>query len=515
MIKFLGHASFYFKYEDVSLVIDPWFSKTGAFLGSWAQFPDNSEIDFSWVNDLTYVCITHEHEDHFDLEWLAKLNKTTKIIIPKYEDRHLATLLKLNISNQIIEVPSKTTYKLNDEFSICPIIQSVPIWDDCSYVLQTPEGTFLDLNDMKPASSDLDWIKDNFNIDYLAIQFSGANWHPMVYDYSDERKCKIAKSKIEVKYKSVLRIFEELNVTYLIPNAGPPCFLSQDQYDLNFAEYSIFPTQEHFYQYAKRQGISDKTIVLLPDDIFDPTQNLQELTNENIENECFVDKRSYLRKYKERRQPIINKYLDAIETPQYKLIDKIKNYFQPFISQNKFYRDQINGVLLLDIRGVYNEKIAIDFSKPFNSIKEYDNESYFCKFEIESKYLNLILDHKTTWEELLLSLRFKALRRPDEYNESLVVCLRFMRQYSGAAITQYEHYETNKMLSETFEYTYENQKYNIQRRCPHALGDLSKGEEVDGHIVCPLHGWKFDIKTGQCQGKKGYSIKQSKVEDQH
>ena len=34
MIKFLGHASYYIEYDGVSLVTDPWFSKTGAFLGA-------------------------------------------------------------------------------------------------------------------------------------------------------------------------------------------------------------------------------------------------------------------------------------------------------------------------------------------------------------------------------------------------------------------------------------------------------------------------------------------------
>ena len=42
--KFLGHASIYIKTNKVSIVTDPWFSKKGAFLGSWYQFPDNTEI---------------------------------------------------------------------------------------------------------------------------------------------------------------------------------------------------------------------------------------------------------------------------------------------------------------------------------------------------------------------------------------------------------------------------------------------------------------------------------------
>ena len=57
MIKFLGHASIYIKTDTTSLVTDPWFSKNGIFLNSWFQFPDNTDIDLSWKDELDYVCI--------------------------------------------------------------------------------------------------------------------------------------------------------------------------------------------------------------------------------------------------------------------------------------------------------------------------------------------------------------------------------------------------------------------------------------------------------------------------
>ena len=33
--------------------------------------------------------------------------------------------------------------------------------------------------------------------------------------------------------------------------------------------------------------------------------------------------------------------------------------------------------------------------------------------------------------------------------------------------------------------------------CPHQGGPLSEGEIQDGRVVCPWHGWMFDLKTGQ------------------
>ncbi len=36
----------------------------------------------------------------------------------------------------------------------------------------------------------------------------------------------------------------------------------------------------------------------------------------------------------------------------------------------------------------------------------------------------------------------------------------------------------------------------IENRCPHSNGPLSEGIIGNGEVVCPLHGHKFDLKTG-------------------
>ena len=32
--------------------------------------------------------------------------------------------------------------------------------------------------------------------------------------------------------------------------------------------------------------------------------------------------------------------------------------------------------------------------------------------------------------------------------------------------------------------------------CPHQEGPLGQGMVEDGRVVCPYHGWAFDVKTG-------------------
>ena len=38
----------------------------------------------------------------------------------------------------------------------------------------------------------------------------------------------------------------------------------------------------------------------------------------------------------------------------------------------------------------------------------------------------------------------------------------------------------------------------VENLCPHQTGPLWMGDVVEGRVVCPWHGWEFDLKTGQC-----------------
>lgn len=39
--------------------------------------------------------------------------------------------------------------------------------------------------------------------------------------------------------------------------------------------------------------------------------------------------------------------------------------------------------------------------------------------------------------------------------------------------------------------------YAVQAECPHRKGPLADGLLGGTTLICPLHGWKFDITTGQ------------------
>ena len=51
----------------------------------------------------------------------------------------------------------------------------------------------------------------------------------------------------------------------------------------------------------------------------------------------------------------------------------------------------------------------------------------------------------------------------------------------------------------------------LDNRCPHQGGPLGDGELENGFVVCPWHGYEYDLKTGQCWGDSKLKLKKFEV----
>ena len=48
--------------------------------------------------------------------------------------------------------------------------------------------------------------------------------------------------------------------------------------------------------------------------------------------------------------------------------------------------------------------------------------------------------------------------------------------------------------------------FATQRRCVHRGGDLADGIVSRGYVICPQHGWKFDVATGKTPEPSEYCL---------
>ncbi|MBW2733750.1 MAG: Rieske 2Fe-2S domain-containing protein, partial [Deltaproteobacteria bacterium] len=47
-------------------------------------------------------------------------------------------------------------------------------------------------------------------------------------------------------------------------------------------------------------------------------------------------------------------------------------------------------------------------------------------------------------------------------------------------------------------YHVEGRTYATDGLCPHAAGPIAAGDLEGFEVICPLHGWSFDIRDGRC-----------------
>jgi len=330
-------------------------------------------------------------------------------------------------------------------------------------------------------------------VNYLFAQFSGASWYPLIYDYDEQKMHELSKEKRLNKLKSIKKLMDRLNPDVYIPCAGPPCFLDEKIFPLNFKEENTFPTQADVYNYLKDDY---NTVLLLPGDEISIDDDFKKISKINLQAECYKDKKKYLKNYYKKRKGLIQNFVDNLDEVDGSLLKKCKRYFIPLMLSSDRLCKNINCSIMLNIQGSTKEKIIIDFKNIKNSIRHFNNDKYFYEFILDGKWLNLILDKKITWEDFFLSLRFKARRHPDKYSEHLMA---FLKLADSNAYKNYENFHFGRRMdNEVFVLEHGGNKYKCQKYCPHAKADLSEGEVVDGNLVCPLHHWKFSLKDGKC-----------------
>jgi UDP-MurNAc hydroxylase len=506
---YCGHASFRMEHGDVTVLVDPWLSVTGAFLGSWCQFPDTSGLDLDVLRSSDFVLISHDHQDHFDLGFLRTLSPAAVVVVPRYRHSYLVETLERELPNRVIAIEDRQPFDLGRDIRVTPVLQSVPIWDDCAFIIQSPTETILDLNDLKIPEVDLAWVARNFDIDCLLLQFSGANWHPHVYTYSRAKKRVLARRKIFTKYRHVADVVHALDPTTVIPCAGPPCFLDDELFDLNFSEHSIFPGADDFYRFALAEGFAERVRILMPGDELLTGRPGQELTEANLELPPYANKQEYLEEYRERRRPILQNHLGAIREPEGPLLERFVDHFRPLVLANPYLAERIGGGILIESTGPDREQIFVDFGDRTVPVRRYAGDPWIYRLRTERRFLNEIVEHRLRWEELLLSMRVELSRVPDVYNEPLTVFLRFAdaRQYEV-----FEAYEKTRVANDRFPLEHRGRGLMVQRTCPHAGGDLSKGQIENDCIVCPVHGWRYSLLDGSSP-HPGYSISVTEVPD--
>ena len=139
--------------------------------------------------------------------------------------------------------------------------------------------------------------------------------------------------------------------------------------------------------------------------------------------------------------------------------------------------------------------IVIDFTDA--EVREYAGEPYDFRFDIQRELVETVVAARAVdWSNaLFLSCRFRAWRA-GAFNEYLY---NFYKSLSVERMRRAEAEARRKLDPPDASEEIELGGYIMERACPHRQADLSVfGEIEDGVLICTLHGWRFDLTTGEC-----------------
>jgi len=227
VINFINHAGFFFEYEDIRLLVDPWLDGT-AFNDGWALISKSHHS----IHDLakaTHIWISHEHPDHFRPGLLAQL--------PAERRKQISFLFQKTTDKKVIKFCDDLgfrTKELGDDARI-PLTDNVVVTSgkssiyDSWLLIETPSTKILNLNDspVRSQSSISSLRKRVGDIDVLMTQFNFAGWHGNREDTIN--RVQGARRKLDTMQLQI----EGLAPRYCVPFASFSYFCHVDNFFMN------------------------------------------------------------------------------------------------------------------------------------------------------------------------------------------------------------------------------------------------------------------------------------------
>ena len=492
-VTFVGHAGLFIETRHGSILCDPWFNP--AFFASWFPFPSNEDLDLDAIGDPTYLYLSHLHHDHFDPEFLREhVSKDATVLLPNYPLDLLERALRDCGFTRFVKTRSAEPLELDGlRLAITAAVAPTdgPLGDS-GLVVDDGEARIFNQNDSRPL--DLDALERLGPYDAHFLQYSGAIWYPMVYRFPPKMKDALARKKRENQMARAVRYAEQIGATYVVPSAGPPCFLDDDLFHLNDFDReptNTFPDQTVFLEYMREHGL-DNGRLMIPGSVatFDAAElAVEHPLPDDAVRAIFDAKHAYLEAYKRRRQPEIDAMWASLPRAELDIVAALKEWFEPLLEQADMTCVGVNGRLLLDCG---EQAAMIDFQR--RSVYAWDGEEYDYRLHVAAPLVEACIARRyEDWiNELFLSCRFEA-ERHGPYNEYVY---NFFKTLSEERVQYAEGYYAEQSQDEQL---WEVEGYRIQRRCPHLKADLTRfGEVEDGVLTCTMHGWQFELATGRC-----------------
>jgi UDP-MurNAc hydroxylase len=495
-LTFLGHAGCFVQTRHGSVLCDPWFNP--AYFGSWFPFPRNDGLDPAPFSTPDYLYVSHLHRDHFDPEWLRRhVHKQARVLLPAFGVGLLERELRSLGFTDFVHTRHGERLEL-DGLGVTVLAMTSPAdgpLGDSAIALDDGSARILNQNDARPGN--LDELRAFGPFDAQLLQFSGAIWFPIAYDFPPEEKERLARNKRADEMARARHYVDAVDARHVLPCAGPPCFLDDELFPLNDLDRNpanIFPDQTVFLDELAAHGI-DRAHLIVPGsaiDLVDGACNVTHPTPDTVMRRPFTDKRAYLDQYRDDWSAWLNAERASWSREPRDLVGELARWFEPLLVRAPITSAGIAGNVVIDV-GDTDANVCIDFVE--STVRPWSGEPYVYMINVDRRLVEVLIDdHVEDWvNSLFLSCRFSA-HREGPFNEFVMT---FFKALSTERINYVE--QCHQAAHERTDEFFERDGWRIERWCPHRQADLTRFAEIeDGVLTCSLHHGRFDLATGDC-----------------
>jgi UDP-MurNAc hydroxylase len=417
-VTYYGQACTLIEAAGKKILTDPWLTE-GAYQGTWYHthlLADAGVTPESFSKDIDFLFLSHEHQDHLDLATLKHFPLNIPLLICRFATPKFHNYLKSLGFTNIREVNSGDTQDLGEGLK-ATIFGTAEYTNDSAILVEHDGVRLFNETDCKLSYSDLERIGGQ-GLDIGFYMFSGANWYPMMYDYPPDVMIDLVRRRRRSLLRSLVQRVKLTKPRFAVPAAGPCTVLDPQLLWLNEPDRGIFVDPEIAVRELRSANLSAEPLYMAATDAWDSTNGFESLAPLSFR----APRMDYVRAASERMAPSIAASRASEHSANADLPNQLPRFFNNLVAaQTPAVRKRINAKLAFAISGPHGGKWTVDFAADGSQfVHEGLLPDWTYKIEVEDKLISpFVTGEEPFFEDLLLSLRFRSYRRPDEYNEPL------------------------------------------------------------------------------------------------
>ena len=259
-----GHSTLFVETRGPTILVDPWFAGS-CYWRSWWHFPPSDTTDPGWLAP-DYLYVTHDHFDHFHYPTIRRLDRSTKVLVPRFGVDFMVDEFRRLGFDDVTEIPHGDALDVGDGVQIASFQYG---FDDTLLVVADGDQVIWDMNDCKIRGRPLRKAIERFGRPSVVLKsHSFAQGYPHCYEAEDPADLeRITRQTFVDDFTSAM---DEIRPRFAVPFASMVGFLHPESFRCN--EFFVTPPQMQAAYEAERPDSPTEVVPMAPGDSWDSEQ---------------------------------------------------------------------------------------------------------------------------------------------------------------------------------------------------------------------------------------------------